>query len=154
MKFKLKELTFDNIEYNSSFVTNLGKVWNMKESIEFQTPKVKIVDIDGEYLTLQILPSEACRIFFLKISEFEQTVKDKFKQDIVNLFDGDRFKVKIKNKNFKIYLNGNLFNVYHLKKDMDIICLVSFNKLWISLYNQISYHLTVNEIVIKEKEFT
>ena len=150
MKYKLKDLKFDTIEYSSSYVTNLGKVINMKESIEFQTPKVKIVDIDDEYLTLKILPSEACRVFFLKIIEFEEKIKEEFK-DIVQLFDGDIFKVKIKNKNFKIYLNGTLFNVYHLKRDMEIICLVSIYKLWINAYNIVSYNLKVDEIVIKEK---
>jgi hypothetical protein len=150
MKYKLKDLKFDTIEYTSSHVSNLGKVINMKESIEFQTPKVKIVNIDDEYLTLKILPSEACRIFFLKIMEFEEKIKQEFK-DIVQLFDGDVFKVKIKNKNFKIYLNGTLFNVYHLKKDMEIICLVSICKLWINAYNIASYHLKVDEMVIKEK---
>jgi len=150
MKYKLKDLTFDKIEYTSSYVTNLGKVINMKESIEFQTPKVKIVNIDDEYLTLKILPSEACRIFFLKIMEFEEKIKQEFK-DIVQLFDGDTFKVKIKNKNFKVYLNGNLFNIYHLQKDMEIICLVSICKLWINSYEIASYHLKVDEMVIKEK---
>jgi hypothetical protein len=150
MKYKLKDLKFDTIEYSSSYITNLGKVINMKESIEFQTPKVKIVDIDDEYLTLKILPSEACRVFFLKIIEFEEKIKEEFK-DIVQLFDGDIFKVKIKNKNFKIYLNGTLFNVYHLKRDMEIICLVSIYKLWINAYNIVSYNLKVDEIVIKEK---
>ena len=82
--------------------------------------------------------------------EFEEKIKEEFK-DIVQVFDGDVFKVKIKNKNFKIYLNGTLFNVYHLKKDMEIICLVSICKLWINAYNIASYHLKVDEMVIKEK---
>ena len=71
MKYKLKELTFDNLKLNdfTTHATNLGTIYNFNEPIEFQTPRVKIVEIDNDYLTLQILPSEACRIFFNKIHE-------------------------------------------------------------------------------------
>jgi len=148
MKYKLKDLTFDKIEC-TTFTTNLGKVINITESIDFQTPKVKIINITHDYLTLQILPSEACKIFFTKINEFENKLKEKFDQNLTSLFIEDTFKVKIKNNNFKIYLNGNLFNLFNLKEGMEIICLVSISKLWMNLYNNLNYNLKVNEILIK-----
>ena len=45
MKYKLKELTFDNLGC-TTFTSNLGKVLNLNESLEFQTPKVQIIEID------------------------------------------------------------------------------------------------------------
>ena len=77
MKYKLKELTFDNLGC-TTFTSNLGKVLNLNESLEFQTPKVQIIEIDENYITLQLLPSEACKIFFTKINEFEDKIKEKF----------------------------------------------------------------------------
>ena len=146
MKYKLKELTFESLNGNIHETDN-GKLYNLIEPIEFQTPKIKIVEICNDYLTLQILPSEACRIFFNKIDEFEQTLSKRFNLKTVKLFENELFKVKIKNKNFKIYLNGNLFNIYHLKTGMDIICLVSISRLWIT--DSIRFNLKVNEMVIK-----
>ena len=56
MRFKLKELVFkDNLKFNEH-QSNFGKILNLEEIIEFQTPTVKIISIDNEYLTLQILP--------------------------------------------------------------------------------------------------
>ena len=146
MKYKLKELTFEKISYNTHETGN-GKIINLTESIEFQTPWVKIIDIDENFLTLKILPSEACRIFFNKIHEFQEILKKMFNLEVEDLFENENFKVKIKNKTFKIYLNGNLFNFYHLKKGMDIICLVSISRLWIT--DSIRFNLKVDEMVIK-----
>ena len=148
MKYKLKELNFDNLGC-TTFTTNLGKVLNLNESLEFQTPKVQIIEIDENYITLKLLPSEACKILFTKINEFENKIKEKFDKEVTSLFKGDVFKVKIKNNNFKIYLNGELFNLFHLKAGTIVICLVSISKLWINTYDIINYNLKVNEIVIK-----
>ena len=126
MKYKLKELTFENIKYNVC-KTTLGKIINLEESIDFQTPTVRIVEIDSEYITLSLLPSEACRIFYTKIQEFETKIKEKF-LNITPLFENETFKVKIKNDNFKVYYKGNQFNMYNLKFGMDIICLISISK--------------------------
>ena len=150
MKYKLKELTFDNLKLNNftTHTTNFGKIYNLNECIEFQTPKVKIISITDDYLTLQILPSEACRIFFTKIHEFETTLKNIFENlPVLSIFENDTFKIKIKNKTFKIYLNGNLFNIYHLKTGMDIICLVSISRLWVN--DKVKFNLKVNEMLIK-----
>ena len=148
MKYKLKELNFDNLGC-TTFITNLGKVINLNESLEFQTPKVQIIEIDENYITLKLLPSEACKILFTKINEFENKIKEKFGKEVTSLFKNSTFKVKIKNNNFKIYLNGELFNLFHLKVDTIIICLVSISKLWINTYDILNYNLKVNEIVIK-----
>lgn len=150
MKYKLKELSFNDLNFTTTHTINSGKIYNLNEPIEFQTPKVKIIDMDDNYLTLKILATEASRIFFIKIHEFEQQLKKKFSnQQITSIFDGDTFKVKIKNKNFKVYFNCNLFNLYHLKPGMDIICLVSISKIWMNIYNVISYNLKVDEILIR-----
>ena len=146
MKYKLKELTFESLTGNIHEMDN-GKIYNLTESIEFQTPRVKIVAINNDYLTLKILPSEACRIFFNKIHEFQESLKKMFNLEVDDLFENETFKVKIKNKTFKIYLNGNLFNIYHLKENMDIICLVSISRLWIT--DSIRFNLKVDEMVIK-----
>jgi hypothetical protein len=66
MKRSLKELDFDNLKFTKC-VTGLGTIYNLNDPIEFQTPCIKINSIDNDYLTLQILPTQACKIFFLKI---------------------------------------------------------------------------------------
>lgn len=153
MKYKLKELQFDNLKHNSC-KTTLGKVINLEETYEFQTPTVKIVGIDPDYITLSLLPSEACKIFYDKIHDFEKKVKQVFKNDIIPLFENETFRVKIKNDTFKIYYQSSLFNRYQLQPGMDLILLVSINKLWENLYNVINYNLKVNEIVIKNNNLT
>jgi len=150
MKFKLKELIFeDNLKFNE-YQSNFGKILNLEEPIEFQTPTVKIISINNEYLTLQILPTEACKIFYTKINEFEEKLKKQFNKEIDNLFTKDSFKVNIKNDSFKIFYEGSQFNIYNLKEDMNIICLVSISKLWINLYDVLNYSLKVNEMLIKK----
>ena len=148
MKYKLKELTFEDIKYNEC-KTSLGKIINLEESFDFQTPTVRIIEIDTDYITLSLLPSEACNIFYNKIHDFEKKIKELF-NNVTPLFENETFKVKIKNDSFKIYYQGNQFNRYHLKPGMDIICLVSISKLWENVYNVINYTLKVNEMVIKK----
>jgi len=94
MKYKLKELTFETIKYNVC-KTTLGKIINLEESIDFQTPTVRIVEIGSEYITLSLLPSEACRIFYTKIQEFETKIKEKF-LNITPLFENETFKVDVR----------------------------------------------------------
>jgi len=148
MKYKLKELIFEDIKYNEC-KTSLGKIINLEESFDFQTPTVRIIEIDTDYITLSLLPSEACNIFYNKIHDFEKKIKELF-NNVYPLFENETFKVKIKNDSFKIYYQGNQFNRYHLKPGMDIICLVSISKLWENVYNVINYTLKVNEMVIKK----
>ena len=146
----LKELNFDNLKFTKC-LTGLGTIYNLNNPIEFQTPCVKITEIDNDYITLQILPTQACKIFFLKIHEFEQTLKTLFvNQEVIGLFDGSFFKIKVKNnKNFKIYLNGNLFNFYHLRPGDQVLLLVSISKLWDN--GTINYNLNIHEMVLKER---
>jgi hypothetical protein len=51
-------------------------------------------------------------------------------------------------KTKKVYLNGEQFNFYHLKPGMEIIILVTINKLWDN--GIINYHFSLNEMVIKK----
>jgi len=147
MKISLKEICFDNLKFTKC-VTGLGTIYNLNEIINFQTPIVKIISISNEYITLEILPTQACSLFYTKIQEFESKLKSLFKKEVNCLFEKINFKVKIKNnKNFKIYSNGDLFNFYHLKAQMNVIVLVSINKLWDN--GIINYNLNVNEMVLK-----
>ena len=149
MKNSLKEMNFDNLKFTNC-KTSTGVIYNLNESLKFQTPTVKIVNIDKEYITLKLLPTRATQIFFLKLHEFEKRLNEIFNQEITSLFEGETFRLKIKsNKNFKIYFENRLFNIYELKPDMDIIVLVSINKIWENLYQQISYTLHIEEMLLK-----
>jgi hypothetical protein len=44
--------------------------------------------------------------------------------------------------------NEKLFNYYHLSESMEIICLLSLDKVWISNVNEPNYNLTVKEILV------
>jgi hypothetical protein len=148
MKISLKQLCFDNLKFTKC-QTNLGTIYNLNDPLQFQTPCVKIVEISNDYITLELLPTQACRLFYTKICEFESKLKSLFKKEIVSLFENSVFKVKIKNnKNFNIYFENSLFNFYHLKPEMNAILLISINKLWEN--GIINYHLNVNEMVLKK----
>ena len=71
MKYKLKELNFDTVNFNLGNSTDYGKVFNINDIIEFQTPKVIFEKVlkedDKEYLILSLLPTEASKIFYSKI---------------------------------------------------------------------------------------
>ena len=144
---KLKDLEFNNLDH-TVHETNYGKIINLKEPLEFQTPTVIINSIHEDILNLHILPNEASKIFFNKIKLFEEKLNEKFKLTVEPLFNGILFKVKI-SKTKKVYLNGEQFNFYHLKPLMKIICLVSIDKLWINQYSVLNYNLKVNEILVK-----
>ena len=148
MKISLKEICFDNLKFTKC-VTDLGTIYNLNEILQFQTPYVKIVEIDNDYIYLQLLPTKACQLFYTKMCEFESKIKEQFKKEINCLFENTLFKVKIKNnKNFKIYFENSLFNFYHLKPGMETIILVSINKLWDN--GIINYHFSLNEMVLKK----
>lgn len=123
MKFKLKDIDFNNMEYVYNINTNNGlgnsklissKLINltyMKDELEFQTPKVIIKKIvkenDKEYLFLQIIGNEGCKTFYSKIKELEENHnrellknKDWFNKNleinnIKSIFKEDIFTVKI-----------------------------------------------------------
>ena len=58
-------------------------------------------------------------------------------------------KVPFKSTNpcIKIYDHDlKLFNYYHLKPGMEVICLISCNNLWINFDNLVTYNLILKEI--------
>ena len=174
MKIKLKYLNTELIKYsevlnipsitgpigtNNTKNFDNGKLLNVTydgESMEFQTPKVLIEKIikepgDKEYLLLKIIPNEACRLFYHKISEIEYSIGI-FGNVKSNLL-GTSFKVKIPFKYGKPQLNifskdDYLFNYYHLVEGMEVILLLSINTIWINLDGISNYSLIVNEILI------
>ena len=160
MKIKLKYLNTEFLKYlevlNKNF-GNSGKLLNVTyngQSLEFQTPKVFIEKIikepgDKEYLLLKLIPNEASRIFYQKISEIEYNILGKVES---NLSDTS-FKVKIPFKYGKPQLNifskdDYLFNYYHLVEGMEVICLLSIKTIWINPDGFSNYSLIVNEILI------
>lgn len=149
MFYKLKELNFDTLEY-SLFTTTNGKVINIKENLEFQTPRVILENIKDNIITLKILPTQASSIFYNKMQEFETVIKNKFQEYSINsLFNQDTFTIKIKTIP-KVFLEGSQFNYYHLKPGMELIFLVDISRLWINNYNEINYTLSAKEILIKK----
>jgi len=160
MKYKLKELDFNEIIYNKVTFPN-GHLFNIKYKdylLEFQTPKVFIEKLikenDHEFIILRIIGTEACKKFCSKIFEFEQYCNDNLlnKNKLKSIFDEDTFIVKIPFKYSKpltkVYKDDNLFNYYHLSKGMEIICLVTLDKLWVNSLHEPSYNLTVKEIMV------
>ena len=175
MKIKLKDIELDNINYklntnNGIGCSNSSKMINftyLGNELEFQTPKVMIKKIikenNKEYLLLKIIGTEACRLFYSKIIEMEQHHNKNLNKkwfdsrlpinDIKTVFDDDCFMVKIPFKYSKpgintFYTDGRLFNYYHLKEGMEIICLLTINNIWINFDNITSYNLTVKEILV------
>ena len=161
MKIKLKYLNTEFLKYsevlNKNFGNN-GKLLNVTyhgESLEFQTPKVLIEKIikepgDKEYLLLKIIPNEASRIFYQKISEIESSIGNL--GNLESNLIGTSFKVKIPFKYGKPQLNifskdDYLFNYYHLVEGMEIILLLSINNIWINP-DIINYSLIAKEILI------
>ena len=124
-----------------------------------------IKENNKEYLLLKILPTEACKTFCTKIFELENkhnielnNHKDWFNKkipisEVKSVFNEDCFIVKIpfnySRPNVKIYdKDSKLFNYYHLKQGMEIICLLNVNNIWINFDNVPNYNLIVKEILI------
>jgi hypothetical protein len=157
MKFKLKDISFENINFVKKKL-NDSQIINIKyndEIFDFQTPKVIINNIfkknDREYISLKIVGNQACKNFFLKINEIESHFDKKLNGNngtIKSIFTDDCFNVKISNIP-KVYdSNGNNINYYSLLKGMEVICLLNYSKLWIDNSNEISYNLNVKEIML------
>ena len=155
MKHKLMEINFNDLHFTNKDLSR-GTIVNVtykNDALEFQTPKLCITDIikenNNEYLILKLLPNEACKKFFLKILELEKLMK------VESLFNGDIISVKVPYTYSKPMVNvcycGSLFNYYHLSKGMEIICLLTLNKLWINEYNIKNYNLSVKEIMLLKK---
>ncbi len=160
MKHKIKELDINNLKYNKSEINDctLVNFTYLGSELEFQTPKVlleKIIQENGkEYLILKVLPTEACQTFFKGLKNLEECFTTLLKiNKIRSVIRDNTFLVKIPFKyskpTIKLYSkNGSLFNYYHLKEGMEIICLLSSSKLWINFDNIVSYNLSVKEILI------
>ena len=167
MKIKLKYLNTELIKYSEVLIPSIhtknfgnnGKLLNVTyngESMEFQTPKVLIEKIikepgDKEYLLLKIIPNEASRIFYQKISEIESSIG--ILGNVESNLSGTCFKVKIPFKYGKPQLNifskdDYLFNYYHLVEGMEVICLLIIKTIWINPDGFSNYSLIVNEILI------
>ena len=148
MKYKITELDFNKLKYSSKELQN-GTIYNLDTPIEFQTPKMIIHEIikesNHEYLLLELQQNEACRKFFLKIKELEQSIPG----NLHSLLNESIFKVKVKYSFSRplvnVYSDNKPFNYYHLSKGMEIICLLEFHKIW----NYSHYNLTVKEILLK-----
>lgn len=155
MKIKIKDIDFKNSRLHTTpFNESLFNLTYNDDKLEFQTPKLIIDDIltenDKNYLILKIYPTQASKIFYSKIIEFEKYISDYYSKDVNGIFKEDTFRVKIPFKSskpiLKIYKDDFLFNYYHLCKGMEIICLLQLSKVWIT--ESIYYNLTVNEILI------
>ena len=164
MLMKVKDIELNNIKLikapfnenliKSPFNENLINISYNNKILEFQTPKVIIDDIltenDKNYLILKIYPTQASKIFYNFLNEFEKHISSIYSKEINCIFKQDTFKIKIPFKFakpvIKIYKDDSLFNYYHLCKGMEIICLVNLSKLWIT--ENIYYNLSVNEILI------
>lgn len=161
MKYKIKDLSFENLKYNKSEInqSTLINFTYLGNELEFQTPKVvleKIIKENGkEYLLLRALPTEACQTFFNGIKNLEEAHIKSSKKNLIikSVITDNTFLVKIPFKYskpiIKLYSkNGSLFNYYHLKPGMEIICLLGSSKLWINFDNIVTYNLSVKEILI------
>jgi hypothetical protein len=162
MKYKLTDISFDNLEYTPKDLVT-GTLVNLKysgETLEFQTPKVLIQDIirenGKEYLLLKIKSNEACKKFFEKILELENAFNKKFNGTLIkSIFENDHFIVKVpfvySKPTITVYFHdGSLFNYYHLSKGMEIICLLYYDKLWMNK-DSVHYYLQVKEIMLLKK---
>ena len=157
MKHKIKEINFDKLTFKEVKLNN-GKIVNIvynNENLEFQTPKVIIDFVNFEnnynYIILKILPTEACRLFCSKIFELEEKIKTIY--SINTIFKKDTFTIKIPFNYSKptikiVSKETDFFNYYHLKEGMEVICLLTCNKLWVSDNEECNYNLSAKEILI------
>lgn len=163
MKYKLTDISFDNLEYTPKEL-NTGTLINIKysgEALEFQTPKVLIQDIireaGKEYFLLKIKSNQACKKFFEKILELENNFICKFNATLIkSIVEDDHFIVKVpfvySKPSIRVFSdNGSLFNYYQLSKGMEIICLLFYDKLWMNKDNSFQYYLQVKEIMLLKK---
>jgi hypothetical protein len=155
MKFKLKDINFENLQLVSKKL-DLCKITNVRyqnESIEFQTPKVIINENETEnFISLKIMGNESCKKFFCKIQELQSNIVKKLDGPVNTIFTDDSFVVKVKKQKPRVCdSNGDLFNYYHLKQGMEIICLVSFETVWTNQNNENTFNLNVKEIMLLKK---
>jgi hypothetical protein len=166
MKYRLKDVDFSKIKYSSSSELEHGSIINIiynGEILEFQTPRMIIDSIfenNGKnYFSLKLIPTEASKIFYLKIFELEQILMDSFKGVSNYSFKDDALIVKIpfcySKPNIKVYIkeagNLSLFNYYQLEPGMEVICLLYLDKLWKN-GEKLNYVLNTKELLITKKK--
>jgi hypothetical protein len=149
---KLKDIDFSNIKFDKGVTLGDGTLINfsyLESSLEFQTPKVTIHSIvENDKMILTIKNTEACRKFYLMILAFEKMLGDHYHLPVQTIINKENFKIKVKANSTKIYTtDSRLFNIYHLKSEMEIICLGIINKIWISS-GIINYNLNIKEIML------
>jgi hypothetical protein len=158
MKYKLKDICLEQISFNKSKLDS-GIIYNLKyndECLEFQSPKMILESIhkekNNEYIALKVLPTQACKSFYLKIKEIELFFGATFKNPVNSVFYDSFMRVKVPFKFekplTKIYKTDSLFNYYNLSQGMEVICLLSIDKVWVNNFDEPSYQLNVKEIMI------
>lgn len=164
---KLESLDFDKLKYTENLLSNHNKSsgtfykminYNLDNlELEFQTPKIIIKEIvkeyNKEYLLLQFIHNKHSKSFYEKIIELEQIHQKNIKStDLKSLIDQDTITVKVPIRYskpcLKIIKDSELFNYYHLKPGMKIICKLSGNNIWFNELHVPSYNLIVKEILI------
>ena len=160
MKYKIKEIDVNNFVFNRTQLNN-GTIVNLKyleDTLEFQSPKMVMREIkkenDNEYLILELLGTQACKTFYLKVLEIEDYFNKKLNNNLTKSVFCENFvtlKIPFKGSStplVKVYKNDSLFNYYHLTADTQVLCLLSLDKIWINNFNEPSYHLNVKEIMV------
>jgi hypothetical protein len=160
MKYRVKEIDTSNFVFNKTQLNN-GTIVNIRyleEILEFQSPKMVIHELvkenDHQYITLQLLGTQACKTFYLKIMEIENHFNKMLGNDLTkSVFHENFLTVKIPFKGYsnpliKVYRNDALFNYYHLTVGMEILCLLCIDKIWINNFNEPNYYLNVKEIMV------
>jgi len=156
MKYRLKEIDPEQLTFNKTQLNN-GTIVNVKyrdEHLEFQTPKMKINRFEKpNYIILELLGTQACKTFYTKIMEIEKRLAPEINNPIKSVFHENLLTIKIpfsksENPLVKVYREEQLFNYYHLQESMEVICLVTLDKLWINNFNEYSYQLTAKEIMV------
>jgi hypothetical protein len=167
MKIKIKDILFENIilspirdfslstENQNTLFSVKYSVHNNTEEISFQTPHMVIDRItdepSGKFMYLNILQTNACKLFYTKIKMFEATFTEKLKRETVSVMKpDDTVKIKISH-----HYNHPMVETFHksqqipynsLKPLDKIICLLVLNKIWVS-NDKIFYNLSVSEIL-------
>jgi hypothetical protein len=146
---KLKELILNQIKFVSKDLPN-GTIVNVKyldEPFQFQLPKGSIEYIGNEHLTLNINNN----LFFGLIGSLEDYMSTRFNRPIESIISENFVQLKLPFRNsrpeFKVLLDNRLFNYHNLISGMEVICIVSLDKLWIT--DKINYTLTIKDILLK-----
>ena len=159
MKYRLKEIGPQQFTFSKTQLNN-GTIVNVKyrdDSLEFQSPKMKLSRVekknDHNYVILELLSTQACKTFYTKILEIEKCLAPETDNPIKSVFNENMVTIKIpftksQNPLVKVYRDDALFNYYHLEESMEVICLLTLDKLWINNFNEYSYQLTAKEIMV------